>query len=224
MKLEEKLQLLRKKNGYSQEELAEQLGIARQTLSRWENGQAMPELPSLILLSSLYKIPIDRIVKDDGECNLTLIEKAAVEREDLIAFLIRAKRSSYAGGGSPVASSRPSSHDYSYEETPFFYYDTYVGGEAFSGEEAVWADGVPMWTMNYFGRVLGENFSLDFLREALYQVPKEMPYRGPAIYSQGDYHYHCKVDGDFEWYQGYEEVFFRKQKIYECRFQGGEVK
>ena len=48
MKLEEKLQLLRKQNGYSQEELAERIGIARQTISKWENGQAVPEINGLI--------------------------------------------------------------------------------------------------------------------------------------------------------------------------------
>ena len=42
MKLEEKLQMLRKQNGYSQEQLADKIGIARQTVSKWENGQAVP--------------------------------------------------------------------------------------------------------------------------------------------------------------------------------------
>lgn len=41
------------------------LGIARQTLSKWENGQAVPELSNLISLSNLYGITIDRIVKED---------------------------------------------------------------------------------------------------------------------------------------------------------------
>lgn len=54
MKLEEKLQLLRKRNGYSQEQLSDKIGIARQTISKWENGQAIPELNGLILLSELY--------------------------------------------------------------------------------------------------------------------------------------------------------------------------
>lgn len=63
MKLEEKLQLLRKQNGYSQEQLADKIGIARQTISKWENGQAVPELNGLILLSELYGVTIDRIVR-----------------------------------------------------------------------------------------------------------------------------------------------------------------
>lgn len=44
MTLQDKLQYLRKKNGYSQEQLADKLCIARQTVSKWENGQAIPEL------------------------------------------------------------------------------------------------------------------------------------------------------------------------------------
>lgn len=51
MNLKEKLQFLRKQNGYSQEQLADKIGIARQTISKWENGQAVPELNGLILLS-----------------------------------------------------------------------------------------------------------------------------------------------------------------------------
>ncbi|MBQ4067876.1 MAG: helix-turn-helix transcriptional regulator [Lachnospiraceae bacterium] len=58
MELKDKLQLLRKQNGYSQEQLADKLGIARQTLSKWENGQAVPELVNLIFLSNMYDITI----------------------------------------------------------------------------------------------------------------------------------------------------------------------
>ncbi len=42
MNLQDKLKLLRKQNSYSQEELADKMGIARQTISKWENGQAVP--------------------------------------------------------------------------------------------------------------------------------------------------------------------------------------
>ena len=72
MNFADKLQLLRKQNGYSQEQLADKLGIARQTVSKWENGQAVPELNGLISLSELYGVTIDRIVKEDDECNISL--------------------------------------------------------------------------------------------------------------------------------------------------------
>ena len=53
MDLQEKLQLLRKKNGYSQEQLADKIGIARQTVSKWENGQAIPELNETVSIPQL---------------------------------------------------------------------------------------------------------------------------------------------------------------------------
>lgn len=221
MKLEEKLQLLRKQNGYTQEKLADITGIARQTISKWENGQAVPELNGLILLSKLYGVTIDRIVKDEDECNISLSPKADVDTNELVAFLIRAKRNTYAGKGNEVKSSRPASHDFSYEENDYAYYDTYLGGERFAGEEAVWHDGIPVWSMNYAGRVTGEHFNGDFLKEVLCHVPETQPFRGPEIYTKGEYSYHCKVDGVFSWYQGYEEIFYQDSKIYECHFHGG---
>ena len=50
------------------------------------------------------------------------------------------------------------------------------------GEEVVWLHENPVWSMNYVGRVIGENFSGDFLKEVLMQVPAELPFRGPEIY------------------------------------------
>ena len=141
MQIHEKLQLLRKQNGLSQEELADKLCIARQTVSKWETGQAVPELNGLILLSELYGITIDRMVKEDDECNLTLSAKAELDYDEIVPFLIRAKKNTYAGKAHEVKASRPQSHDFCYEEKEYSYYDTYLGGEKFAGEEEVWHHG-----------------------------------------------------------------------------------
>lgn len=224
MNLQDKLRLLRKQNGYSQEQLADKLGIARQTISKWENGQAVPELSGLILLSDLYGVTIDRIVKDNDKCNISLHPETGIEIDKLIAFLLFAKRNTYAAAENKVNSSRINSHDFRYEnDNGYTYYDSYLGGECFAGEEAVWIHDTPAWSMNYAGRVIGENFNIDFLKEVLMAVPEELPFRGPEIYTNGDYHYHCKVEGDFIWFQGYEEVFYRNEKIYECYFHGGII-
>lgn len=225
MELKDKLQLLRKQNGFSQEQLADKLGIARQTISKWENGQAVPELNGLILLSDLYGVSIDRMVKENDECNISLTPGAGVDINKIVPFLILAKRNTYAAKAGQTKSSRTGSHDYCYEDkNGYAYYDTYLGGECFAGEEAVWFHEQPVWSMNYIGRVIGENFSGDFLKEALMSVPNELPFRGPEIYTKGDYHYHCKVDGEFVWFQGYEEIFYRDEKIYECHFHGGIIR
>lgn len=143
-----------------------------------------------------------------------------MDRQALIEFLMRAKQKTYAGKGGEEAPSRPCSHDLKYAEGNLCYLDTYLGGERFAGEEALWEGGVPVWSMNYAGRVTGQPFSGDFLKEALLRVPASMPFRGPERYTNGDFAYACRVEGDFEWFQGYETISYRGQVIYDCHFHG----
>lgn len=220
----EKLLLIRKNKGYSQEELAEALDVSRQAIAKWESGQSYPEIHNLIALSNLFNVTVDYLVKDNDDCMLKPIEVNSCDDDELRKFLLNAKGKTYAGKGSESSPSRPLSHDFKFEEDGFLYIDTYIGGECFSGEEAVWKDNVPIWAMNYSGRVTGENFSGDFLKSALREVPYVKPYRGPSYFQDGDYIYVCKVDGILEWYQGYEEILYCNEKIYECFFHGGRVK
>ena len=64
MTLGERLIQLRAKAGLSQDTLAEQLGVSRQSVSKWEGGTAMPELVKLISLSELFGVSVDYLVKD----------------------------------------------------------------------------------------------------------------------------------------------------------------
>ena len=59
MKIDQKLYLLRKKNGLSQMEVANELNTSRQAISKWETGVAIPSSNNLISLSKLYSIPLD---------------------------------------------------------------------------------------------------------------------------------------------------------------------
>lgn len=224
MKLSTKLQQLRKKNGYSQEQLAQELHAARQTISKWENDQAIPELEHLIALSTLYKVSIDRIVKDDEICKTPIITAKDFNLQDMIPFLLEAKQQTYASSGSQVTSCRQGSHDYRYEVGDYMYYDTYLGDESFSGEEALWFQEKPIYSMNYIGRVLHQQFQSKILKEALSHVTAELPYRGPAILIIGDYRYHCKVHGDINWFYGIEEIYYLNELVYECQFHGGAIK
>lgn len=61
---EERLQTLREEHGMSQLELAEQLGVSRQTVSRWETGQIKPSADNLLRLSQLWGVPVDALLKD----------------------------------------------------------------------------------------------------------------------------------------------------------------
>ena len=167
---------------------------------------------------------VDYLVKD-SECQVA--PSSTAERTDideLIDFRLEANRVTYAGFSNEVEASRPSSHDYRYDKGEFTYIDTYVGGEIFAGEEAVFRKGVAIYSMNYCGRVLDEKFSGDFLKEALRAADRDLPYRGPAHYSDGEYTYTAKVNGDISWFQGYEEISCSGVKVYECYFHGGLMK
>lgn len=147
-----------------------------------------------------------------------------MDKNDIIQFLMKAKKATYAGKGAETASSRPGSHDLVYREDELMYYDTYLGGEKFAGEEALWISGNPYWSMNYAGRVTGDNFSGDFLKEALRNVTADKPFRGPDSYTNGEYDYTCKVSGDFDWFQGYETISYKGETIYDCYFHGSIIK
>ena len=60
-----RLQKLRKENGYSQEELADKLGISRQAVSKWERAESSPDTDNLIVLARLYHISLDDLLNDN---------------------------------------------------------------------------------------------------------------------------------------------------------------
>lgn len=57
----------RKKNGWSQEELAEQLSVSRQSISKWEGAQAIPDIQKIIKMAELFGVTTDYLLKDDME-------------------------------------------------------------------------------------------------------------------------------------------------------------
>ena len=67
MILADKVMTLRKKNGWSQEELAEKLNISRQSVSKWESGASLPDIDKIIALSSLFGVSTDYLLKEELE-------------------------------------------------------------------------------------------------------------------------------------------------------------
>lgn len=65
MKLQEKILYCRKKAGLSQEALAGQLGVSRQAISKWETGDAVPEINKLLLLANAFGVTTDWLLSDD---------------------------------------------------------------------------------------------------------------------------------------------------------------
>lgn len=67
MILADKIIRLRKKNGWSQEELAEKVNVSRQAVSKWESAQTIPELEKILLLGELFGVTLDYLLKDEIE-------------------------------------------------------------------------------------------------------------------------------------------------------------
>ena len=67
MILAEKIALLRRQNGWSQEELADQLNVSRQAVSKWEGGTSIPDLDKILKLSALFEVTTDYLLKDELE-------------------------------------------------------------------------------------------------------------------------------------------------------------
>lgn len=82
MTLFEKIPALRKARGLSQEELAEQLGVSRQAVSKWESGQSLPDLDKILALSEFFGVSTDYLLKANGTESAAAAEAETKRTED----------------------------------------------------------------------------------------------------------------------------------------------
>ena len=83
MTLGERLIQLRAKAGLSQDTLAEQLGVSRQSVSKWENDASVPDLEKLVKLSGVFGVSLDELVKGEVPDSAAPAVKAGVTAEEL---------------------------------------------------------------------------------------------------------------------------------------------
>lgn len=81
MKIGKQIKKYRTEMGLSQDKLAEKIFVYRQTISNWENNKNYPDVKSLLLLSSLFNVSLDMLVKGDLEKM-----KEEIKEEDIISF------------------------------------------------------------------------------------------------------------------------------------------
>ena len=97
MSLGEKIQVLRKQKGMSQEQLADALNISRQAVSKWETNESQPDIERLKEISSMFNVSIDYMVKDGytpAAINRTEKDRESFFRMSKITFLVSAIYSS----------------------------------------------------------------------------------------------------------------------------------
>lgn len=83
MDFQEKLLTLRKANGMTQEQLAEKLDVSRQSVSKWESGQAVPELERIVQLSAVFDVTTDYLLKP-SEINDLHVKTEMLEKQQQI--------------------------------------------------------------------------------------------------------------------------------------------
>lgn len=57
------LKLFRKKHGYTQEQIAEKIGVSRQAVAKWEKGEALPDIDNILALADIYEVTVDALVR-----------------------------------------------------------------------------------------------------------------------------------------------------------------
>ena len=101
MILADKIIRLRKKNGWSQEELADKMNVSRQAVSKWESAQTIPDLEKILQLGALFGVTTDYLLKDEIEeeefsnedSSDTTVKKISIEEAN--TYLEQRKRASW---------------------------------------------------------------------------------------------------------------------------------
>ena len=94
MILADKIILLRKKNGWSQEEFAEKMGVSRQSVSKWEGAQSVPELDKILLMARIFGVSTDFLLKDELE-EAEYVEERENDAEGEVCRISMEEASSY---------------------------------------------------------------------------------------------------------------------------------
>ena len=74
MILADKIIKLRKQAAWSQEELAEKMNISRQSVSKWESANSIPDLNRIIMLADIFDVTTDFLLKDECEISESVVE------------------------------------------------------------------------------------------------------------------------------------------------------
>lgn len=88
MELGNKIKYYRGEKEFSQEELAERVYVSRQTISNWENNKSYPDINSIVLLSEVFEISIDNLIKGDVEQMKKEINSEEVKKLNFYATMM----------------------------------------------------------------------------------------------------------------------------------------
>ena len=149
--------------------------------------------------------------------------------EELHGFIVQAKAATYIGSGEAKLSYRPGSHDLQFHQEPFSYLDSYFGQADFVGQEVVYFQGVAVWALNYYGRILEPARIAaaevgQILKESLSEMYREGRFLGGFEQTTGDSRYVDTSDGDLASFTGREWIEREGTVVYQLVYHGGLIK
>ena len=150
-----------------------------------------------------------------------------MNNNDLRNFILQAGRATYASGDESIKQKQPDgSTTINYVNGEYRFHDNYFGGEPYGGREVVFLNEKPVWMMVHYGLVHAEVEAKDvygFLTKSLSSSIPEMPYRGPAVFQEGDFKYVNDFTGDVDRFSGTEKIYRGEICVYEASYIGGFV-
>ena len=176
-----------------------------------------------------------RLLKDKFNVLMShsLKRRNAMDKKELIAFIVFAKKNGYAnkeGATEIIKYEKSGAVKIIVRKDNWEYSDKYVGSEYFIGQEIVYFQGKPVWSMSYHGRVQTDDEQIKpeliaFLKNALLTVNEKEVFRGQHIYIESDFTYVNVSDGTINFFHGDEIISQRSKvgKLYELHYNGGSV-
>lgn len=149
--------------------------------------------------------------------------------DDLQAFIIRTKQSTYVGSGQKLLPYRLGSHDLQFFEGDWAYHDSYLGESDFIGQEAVYYRQKVVWAMNYFGRILDPARIASaqagaMIKASLSKMYEEGRFLGGFEHTEGDLTYVDTSEGDVGFFTGRERIRQHGEIVYELVYHGGLIR
>jgi transcriptional regulator with XRE-family HTH domain len=87
MNIGQRIYKIRQQKNITQEQLAKDLAISRQAVSKWESGKAIPDIENLMYISSLYDVSLDELIKGDNEVGQKIIADASAKKWHKLSIL-----------------------------------------------------------------------------------------------------------------------------------------
>ena len=155
--------------------------------------------------------------------------KSEISNNKLHQFIVQAKAATYVGDGQKTSSSRIGSHDLAFQDGRFSYLDSYFGGTDFIGQEVVIENDVPVWAMNYYGKIVEpEKITAaetgQIIKASLSKLYEEGRFLGGFEHAVGAFVYIDTNDGDLTSFTGKEWIVRDNVLVYELVYHGGLIK